>query len=135
MESNPKERQGRLGGLFLGFQLGLSVLRRKWELAMMPRQRKGEVFLPGMPRNAPLEGVPIAPDGFPPHYELFRYRDKLWYWRLWSAAGDLIAEAAQGYDQKSECLASITLVKATADAPVWHLSEMDPARDPPFSVL
>ncbi len=102
---------------------------------MMPRQRRGEVFLPRMPRNAPLEGTPVAPDGFPPDYELFRYRDMLWYWWLWSADGYLIAEAAQGYDQKSECLACINLVEATADAPVWDLSEIDLERGPPFPTL
>ena len=79
----------------------------------------------------PLIGMVVPTD-----YELFRYlRDSLWHWRLRSATGDLVAESAQGYEQKSDCLASIALVKSTANDPIWDLSERDLTKAPPFPTL
>lgn len=89
----------------------------------------------GIPKSSLPEG-PLIGQVVPTHYELFLYhRDSLWHWRLWSATGDLVAESAQGYEQKSECLASIALVKSTANDPIWDMSETDPTKNPPFPTI
>lgn len=39
-----------------------------------------------------------------------------WRWRLVSESGRVIADASQSYDSRSECLADIEQVKASAGA-------------------
>ena len=97
---------------------------------------RGMVRIQGIPRSSLPEGPCIGADRFPTHFEIFRFnKDRLWHWRLWSATHDLVALAAQGYEQKSEWLASIALVKSTANDPIWDLSEIDPTQDPPFPTI
>lgn len=98
------------------------------------RDRRGAYF-PGVPRNLVPDGPEIDADGFPTHYEVFRYRDSFWYWRLWSASRELVAQSARGHGTKEECLVSIALVKSTANDPIWDLSDVDLAKDPPFGVI
>ena len=77
----------------------------------------------GVPRSSLPEGPRLCADRFPTHYEVFRRLDLLWYWRLWSATHDLVAESFQGYERKEDCLAFIKLVKSTDSAPIWDMSE------------
>ena len=48
------------------------------------------------------------------------YRDKTgeWRWTLIAANNRKIADSGEGYDNKSDCLHGIDLVKAASDAPV-----------------
>jgi uncharacterized protein YegP (UPF0339 family) len=41
-----------------------------------------------------------------------------WRWRLKAKNGEIIADSGEGYKDKSDCLAGITLVKGSKDAPV-----------------
>ena len=85
---------------------------------------KGWEVVPGIPRSSLSEGLLIGGDRFPTHFEILRYKkDRLWHWRLWSATHDLVDVSAQGYEQKSEYLASIALIKSTANAPIWDLGD------------
>jgi uncharacterized protein YegP (UPF0339 family) len=48
------------------------------------------------------------------------YKDKAGYWRwqLQAANRKVIADSGEGYVNKSDCLAGITLVKGSSTAPV-----------------
>lgn len=97
-------------------------------MKMEPENRDGwdlGVVRQGIPKSSLPEGPRIGAGNFPTHYEVFRKLDLLWYWRLWSATHDLVAESVQGYAGKDDCLASISLVKSTAGAPVWDMSEQE----------
>lgn len=98
---------------------------------MRTRGGKGWVYVPGIPRSSLPEG-PWIGHVHPTHFEVFRYQDELWYWRLFSATHDLVAESAQGYEKKEDCLAAIALVKSTTNDPIWDLNDFDPTQTPPF---
>ena len=41
-----------------------------------------------------------------------------WRWRLRAANGRTIADSGEGYANKHDCLAAISLVKTSSDAPI-----------------
>ncbi len=50
------------------------------------------------------------------------YKDKAgeWRWTYYAANSRVIADSAEGYINKSDCLHGIDLVKASANAPVYE---------------
>jgi uncharacterized protein YegP (UPF0339 family) len=53
-------------------------------------------------------------------YEVYREPNGDWRWRLRSQNGNTIADSAEGYRRKENCLAGIKLVKGSYDAP-WSI--------------
>lgn len=54
------------------------------------------------------------------HYKLYRDALNLWRWRLVSVNGRIIADSAESYWNKTDCLAGIQLVKSSSLAPVYE---------------
>lgn len=54
------------------------------------------------------------------HYLVFRDRSNHWRWRLVASNGKIIADSAEGYVNKADCLHGITLTKASANSPVYE---------------
>ena len=51
-------------------------------------------------------------------YEMYRDAVREWRWRLRAANHETIAVSSEGYVHKSDCEYSISLVKASSNAPV-----------------
>jgi len=51
-------------------------------------------------------------------YNLYKDRSNQWRWRLWSANNRIIADSAESYHNKADCLHGIKLVKGSSSAPV-----------------
>ncbi len=52
-------------------------------------------------------------------FEVYRGKDGMWYWRLKSVNGQIVAVGGEGYVNKTDCLHGIALVKGTnANTPV-----------------
>lgn len=51
-------------------------------------------------------------------YEMYLDSRKEWRWRLRAANGRIIADSAEGYQNKNDCRNAIELVKNSKDAPV-----------------
>jgi uncharacterized protein len=54
-------------------------------------------------------------------YEYFKAKNDQWYWRLKAANGEIIAQS-EGYINKADARHAITLLKASASAPVVNLT-------------
>jgi uncharacterized protein YegP (UPF0339 family) len=54
-------------------------------------------------------------------YYIFKDRVGDYRWHLKAANGRVIADSAEGYRNKSDCLAAIQLVKGSAAAPVYEV--------------
>jgi uncharacterized protein len=54
------------------------------------------------------------------HYTVYRDASWQWRWRLVAANGRTIADSAEAYHNKSDCLAAIELVKRSSSAPVYE---------------
>ena len=52
------------------------------------------------------------------HYELYKDDAGEWRWRLRAANGKIIADSAEGYHNKQDCIAGIDLVKSSVNVPV-----------------
>ena len=52
------------------------------------------------------------------YFEVYRDTINNWRWRLWSSNGRIIADSAEGYVNKSDCLNGIDLVKSAYSSPV-----------------
>ncbi len=44
-----------------------------------------------------------------------------WQWRLLAANNKIVADSAESYWNKNDCLAGITLVKGASQAPVYEV--------------
>ncbi|QDT52428.1 hypothetical protein Pan44_04390 [Caulifigura coniformis] len=44
-----------------------------------------------------------------------------WYWHLKASNGRIIADGAEGYTNENDCLAGISLVQRSGNAPVRRL--------------
>jgi uncharacterized protein YegP (UPF0339 family) len=55
------------------------------------------------------------------HYELYSDSRKGWRWRLKASNGRTIADSAESYHNKADCLASLRLVQRSSSAPVVTL--------------
>ena len=51
-------------------------------------------------------------------YVMYRDTTTQWRWRLVASNGRTIADSAESYHNKADCLAGIDLVKSSANAPV-----------------
>lgn len=51
-------------------------------------------------------------------YYMFRDRQGLWRWNLQAPNNRKIADSAESYHNKQDCLAGINLVKGSSQAPV-----------------
>jgi uncharacterized protein YegP (UPF0339 family) len=51
-------------------------------------------------------------------YYVRRVAGNQWRWRLRAANGRIVAESGESYHNRSDCLAAITLVKESCEAPV-----------------
>jgi uncharacterized protein YegP (UPF0339 family) len=54
------------------------------------------------------------------YYQVYKDSQSYWRWRLRTANHKIIADSAESYVNKSDCLAGITLVKQSANAPVYE---------------
>lgn len=52
------------------------------------------------------------------YYFVYRDTTTQWRWRLVAANGRTIADSGEAYRNKADCLAGITLVKSSSNAPV-----------------
>lgn len=52
------------------------------------------------------------------YYYIYRDTQNHWRWRLYAANYRIIANSGEGYFNKTDCLHAISLVKASANAPV-----------------
>ncbi|SDW79177.1 YegP family protein [Litoreibacter albidus] len=50
------------------------------------------------------------------------YKDTIgdWRWNLKASNGRIVADSAEGYRNKSDCLNGISLVKGSSSAPVYE---------------
>ena len=55
------------------------------------------------------------------HYELYRDSNRGWRWRLKASNGLTIADSAESYRNRGDCLKALKLVKHSASAPVVEL--------------
>lgn len=51
-------------------------------------------------------------------YWIYRDNAGQWRWTLYAANQKKIADSAEGYHNKNDCLAGIVLVKSSSNAPV-----------------
>jgi uncharacterized protein YegP (UPF0339 family) len=52
------------------------------------------------------------------YYEVYKDRNGEWRWRYIAANGRIIGDSAEGYVNKSDCVAGIGLMKASSSAPI-----------------
>lgn len=52
-------------------------------------------------------------------YYVYKDTAGYWRWRLVSSNGRIIADSAESYHNKLDCLSAINLVKGSANAPVY----------------
>lgn len=53
-------------------------------------------------------------------YTIYKDASKLWRWTFTAANGKIIAVSSESYVNKTDCLASIQLVKSSTNAPVYE---------------
>lgn len=54
------------------------------------------------------------------YYQLYKDRQGYWRWTYYATNGRKIADSAEGYANKSDCLHGIALMKASASSPVYE---------------
>lgn len=54
------------------------------------------------------------------YYQMYKDVATHWRWRLVAGNGRIIADSAESYWNKSDCLAGINLVKGSSSAPVYE---------------
>lgn len=54
------------------------------------------------------------------YYLIYRDSANQWRWRFVSSNGRIIADSAESYWNKSDCLAGINIMKGSAGAPVYE---------------
>jgi uncharacterized protein len=52
------------------------------------------------------------------HYQLFKDKVGQWRWKLIADNNRIIADSAESYWNETDCMAGITLVKSSSNAPV-----------------
>lgn len=55
------------------------------------------------------------------YYMIYKDRANQWRWRLLAANYKIIADSAEGYVNKTDCLAGIGLVKRSSNAPIHEV--------------
>ena len=54
-------------------------------------------------------------------YEVYKDNSNEWRWRYKASNGKIIADSAEGYHNKSDCLAGIAIMKRSANSPVREI--------------
>ena len=54
------------------------------------------------------------------YYEVYKDRTGFFRWRYVSSNGRIIADSGEGYVNKSDCLAGITIMKGSYGSPVYE---------------
>lgn len=54
------------------------------------------------------------------HYRIYIDTARQWRWRLIAANGRIVADSAESYVNKNDCLHGIALVKGSSAAPVYE---------------
>lgn len=57
---------------------------------------------------------------FMSHYQIYKDSQSQWRWRFVASNGKTIAVSSEAYHNKNDCLHSISLVKASQQAPVYE---------------
>ncbi|MEM9347713.1 MAG: DUF1508 domain-containing protein [Planctomycetota bacterium] len=52
------------------------------------------------------------------YYKIFKGNDGYWYWRFVASNGRQISRSTDGYVNKSDCRASVQIMKNSTHAPV-----------------
>lgn len=52
------------------------------------------------------------------HFTVYKGSNGQWYWTLYASNGERIADGAEGYWNKQDCLHGIALVKSATYAPI-----------------
>jgi uncharacterized protein len=53
-------------------------------------------------------------------YQIYRDSNSQWRWHLLAANNRKIASSGEGYFNKSDCIAAISLVKGSSSTPVYE---------------
>jgi len=55
------------------------------------------------------------------YFEIYKNTRNQWQWRLKASNHRIIADSAEAYHNKSDCLAGINLVKQSYNAPIYEV--------------
>jgi len=55
------------------------------------------------------------------YYEMYKDSQGYWRWRLQAGNNRIIANSGEGYVNKTDCRAAISLVQSSKDAPVYDV--------------
>jgi uncharacterized protein YegP (UPF0339 family) len=53
------------------------------------------------------------------HYRIYKDTAGQWRWRLLATNSRIIADSAESYWNKADCMAGINLVKSSSQAPIY----------------
>lgn len=54
------------------------------------------------------------------YYQVYKDGAGYWRWRYMASNGRIIADSAEGYVNKSDCLNGIAIMKGSANSPVYE---------------
>jgi uncharacterized protein YegP (UPF0339 family) len=54
------------------------------------------------------------------HYQVYKGTNGQWRWRYVSSNGRIIADSAEAYHNKADCLHGIALMKGSSNSPVYE---------------
>ncbi len=54
------------------------------------------------------------------HYVIYKDRSNQWRWTLFAANNRKIADSAESYWNRADCLAGVNLVKGSVNAPIYE---------------
>jgi len=54
------------------------------------------------------------------YYQIYKDINQQWRWRYVAANGRIIADSAESYINKADCLHGIALMKGSSNAPVYE---------------
>lgn len=54
------------------------------------------------------------------YYQVYKDRSNHWRWRYVASNGRIIADSAEGYVNKADCLFGITIMKGSSNSPVYE---------------
>ncbi|QEX25073.1 UPF0339 protein [Hypericibacter adhaerens] len=54
------------------------------------------------------------------YYQLYRDSQGYWRWRLKAGNGQIVSDSGEGYVNKADCLAGISLNKGSSNAPIYE---------------
>ena len=54
------------------------------------------------------------------YYQVYKDTGGFWRWRYVASNGRIISDSAEGYHNKSDCLAGITIMKGSSNSPIYE---------------